>query len=354
MSADALVVPALAALGLMLALLVGVAAARKSLRNAAQARHARRLAEVRPGVLRMVGAATGSRSDLPHEGASRATVEELAVSILPKLRGSDRAGLIELLEQGGAIERARRRSYRPGAVGRAKAIELLGATGVPRALPEVARALRDRNPDVRAVAARALGKLGDPSAVPFLLAALEKPRPVPVSLIGMALARIGPVACPGLAAGLGAPSPRARGVSVELLGQFGALPAVPELIVLLMDDPDPGVRVRAAGALWRIGSPRALAPLTECLDASQPPALRAAAARALGTVGPGASQDALLVALWSGSHEVARAAADTLCRGGPEAVRRLAVAATPSGGGSPEAREALVERAGVEPRRRAA
>ena len=355
MSVNGLLLPALAGLGLLLALLVLVAAGCKALRKAGQRRRARRLAEVRPGVLRMVGAAGGSRSDAPDEGARWATVEDMAVSLLHKLRGVDRAGLVELLEQGGTIERARRRSYRPGAVGRARAVELLGATGVARALPEVARALRDRDPAVRAVAARALGKLGDPGAVPFLLAAIEKPRAIPVSLVGMALARIGPAARAGLVAGLGAPSPSARGLSVELLGPFGAAADVPEIVALLIDDPDPDVRVRAAGALWRIGSPRALAPLTDCLDAAQPAALRAAAARALGTVGPGASQDALIAALGSGGHEVARAAADTLSRGGPAAVRRLAaVAAARSDGGSPEACEALAERAEIDTRRWAA
>ena len=355
MSVDALLLPALAGLGMLLALLVLVAAACKALRHAGQRRRARRLAEVRPGVLRMVGAAGGSRSDAPDGGPRWATVEDMVVSLLRKLRGVDREGLVELLEQGGTIERALRRSHRPGAVGRARAVELLGATEVARALPEVARALHDRDPAVRAVAARALGRMGDPGAVPLLLAALEKPRPIPVSLVGMALARIGPVGREGLATGLGAPSPSARGLSVELLGQFGVPADVPGIVALLMDDPDPDVRGRAAGALGHIGSPRALAPLTDCLHAAQPAALRAAAARALGTVGPGASQDALIAALGSGGHELARAAADTLSRGGPEAVRRLAaVAAARSDGGSPEASEALAERAEIDTRRRAA
>jgi HEAT repeat protein len=340
MSMQAVVVPVLIGLGLTLATLTIVAAAGKARRRATDARRERRLAEVRPSVLRMVGAG-GPAPDAEAEGASWAAIEELAVSLLPKLRGADRAGLVELLESAGSIERARRRSSRPGAVGRARALELLGVSGVPRALPEVARGLRDRDPEVRAVAARALGKLGNPGAVPFLLGALEEPRPIPVSLIGMALAHIGPQASDGLRVGLSAPSPACRGLSAELLGHFDAVAAVPELVALLEHDPVLGVRVRAADALHRIGSPHALRALMGCLDASQAPPLRAAAAQALSTVGPGAAQDDLLLALASGHHSVARAAAGTLSLGGPGAVRRLAAVASGGGVGSVEAIEAL-------------
>jgi HEAT repeat protein len=144
-----------------------------------------------------------------------------------------------------------------------------------------------------------------------------------------------------LRVGLSAPSSVSRGVSAELLGHFDAVAAVPELVALFEHDPVLGVRVRAADALHRIGSPHALSALTGCLDASQSPALRAATARALSTVGPGTAQDDLVTALASGDHGLARAAAGTLSLGGPAAVRRLAAVASSAGVGSDEAIEAL-------------
>jgi hypothetical protein len=98
----------------------------------------------------------------------------------------------------GAIAGALRRTRLPGAVSRARAAELLGASGDAAALAALSRLLSDRHAEVRAAAVRALGKLGDPDALPLLLEALEGPRSVPEPLVTIALLEIGLAAAPGL------------------------------------------------------------------------------------------------------------------------------------------------------------
>jgi HEAT repeat protein len=101
----------------------------------------------------------------------------------------------------------------------------------PTALPDLTRLLHDRDPDVRAAAARALGKLGRPEAVPHLLGALERKRSVPVGVVSMALLHLGPPCAPALRHGLARENSRhVRALAAELLGWLGAIGAVDQLI----------------------------------------------------------------------------------------------------------------------------
>jgi HEAT repeat protein len=52
------------------------------------------------------------------------------------------------------------------------AVDLLGTTRNPLAVPILAKCLRDEHPNVRVSAARALGEIGDPAALPALQQAL--------------------------------------------------------------------------------------------------------------------------------------------------------------------------------------
>jgi hypothetical protein len=165
-------VEALLALSALLAVLAGATAARKGQRALWTRRRARLEEAARPHLLAVLaGEPPHEPRDLPAPVGK--VFEELAISFLPKLRGSDRETLVSILVQRDALARARRRATRPGAVGRARAAELLGAAGDQHALPVLTRLLADRDPEVRTVAARALGKLGAPAVAP-LLAALER------------------------------------------------------------------------------------------------------------------------------------------------------------------------------------
>jgi len=247
-----------------------------------------------------------------------------------------------MLDERGAIARARRRTHLPGAVSRARAAELLGAAGDTAALGDLRRLLHDRSSDVRAAAARALGKLGDAEAVPALLAALDGSRPVPTGVVTMSLLHVGPGAVTALRGGLAADRPApVRQVSAELLGRLGATDAVDQLMDLIQTDPDAGVRACAAGALGRIGLPRAAGPLIYSLSSDRSRLVGEAAIAALGLLGGQVGIDALGAALVSGDHGFARRAADALTHCGPRGFAVLERAVLAGGEGALEASEAV-------------
>jgi HEAT repeat protein len=269
-------------------------------------------------------------------------VLEVTATLLRKIRGEDRALLVAVLERDGLVEAARARSYRRGAVGRARAASLVGNAGATRALPELARLLRDRDPQVRSAAARGLGRLGEPGAAPFLLAALEEPRPLPAGLVAGALLDLGPATTPALVEGLRHGTAAARAVAAELLGLHGALPAAGQLAEVLRDDAEPAVRTAAARALGRLGSPAAVPGLLAALTGDAAGTVRAAAAAALGAVGDPRAVEALDAALDEPDLSVGRAAARALTRcgpGGAEAARRRAGAGGTAGEHAAEALE---------------
>jgi HEAT repeat protein len=104
---------------------------------------------------------------------------------------------------------------------------------------------------VRRVAARYLGKRKAAEAVPALLRLLR------------------------------ANDPKARSAGAQSLGELHVSEAVPDLISVAENDPDPGPRSHAVGALGRIGDPRATPTLVRCLDAPDW-VVRSSAAWALG------------------------------------------------------------------------
>jgi hypothetical protein len=268
------------------------------------------------------------------------TFEQLSIALLPKLRGADRDTLVAALEQRGVLERARRRTARLGAVGRARAAELLGNAGDVRALPALTRLLSDRDPDVRTVAARALGKLG-PSAVAPLLEALTGRRPVPADIVTMALVHAGAAGADDLISGLDPGRPaRVRAVAAELLGQLGALSAAASLAQTLGDDPDLATRTAAARSLGRLGLREGVAQLLAALREDEPSELRIAAAHALGKIGGDAAVRALTLLLASCETELTRAAADGLAACGVAGRSVLEQAAGDPVSGPP-AREAI-------------
>jgi HEAT repeat protein len=343
MTAQTLVVAALITVSGVLVLLTIATIARKTLAGSAQRRRVSLEAKIRPGLLELLVSDEPDFHDLvPLRGASGRSVERLVAGLLPKLRGADREVLTGLLDRRGALARARVRTKRHGRVGRARAAELLGATGDARASIDLERLLEDHEPEVRAVAARALGKLGEGASVPALLATLDAERSVPASLVTMAVLHLGPDAVGGLRQGLGSPSSRSRTVCAELLGRLGALESAGELAGLLSNDPDPAVRRAAAGAVGRIGLPQAIAPLIDCMRHCDESDLRCLAAVALGDIGGPAAIGGLRFALVSSDARLTQSGARGLssCGSAGLAVLRVAGSQT-SQAYAPHAREAL-------------
>lgn len=340
MNASVPLLEALTALSGLLAVLA-IATTACKVQRALRLRRRRRLeATVRPHVLRVLAEDENPGSaDQMNDSLGR-TFEELSISLLPKLRGADRDALVAALDNRGVLERARRRTSRPGAVGRARAAQLLGDSGDERALPGLARLLEDRDPDVRTVAARALGKLG-PAAVEPLLAAIDAPRPVPAGIVTMALVHAGAGGADDLAQGLDSSrSARVRAVAAELLGQLGVLSATGRLAQTLADDPDPATRRAAARSLGRLGLPEGITPLLAALREAEPSALRIDAARALGRIGGASAVASLRELLVAPDIEVARAGAEGLATCGGTGMSALEGAAEDPVS-APPAREAL-------------
>jgi HEAT repeat protein len=254
--------------------------------------------------------------------SDRKMLETKARSLLSALRGEDREALARLLESQGATETARRqcRSRRTGA--RVSGCRLLGDVGSSFAVLDLVPLLDDHRPAVRMAAARALGRLGHPTAVVPLLGAVARGNRVPVDVAADAIQQIRDWPMSQLQPCLSDPSEPIRALAVELLGRFQSVESVEDLIDFVEGDPATGVRVRAARALARIGSPRAVPPLVACVQ-SGPPALRAEAISALGRMGAAAAVPSLRLTLLGPSLQLSQAAANALSAIAPQGIQVL-------------------------------
>ncbi len=293
---------------------------------------------LRPSVVALL-ADPDSELQLPAAGRrSEELFEVLSLDYLPKVRGESRDALVRALDARGTIVAAERRVGKMGGVGRASAAELLGRCALPRSQGPLLELLTDRSAEVRRVGVRALGRLGDASTVEPLLAVVDAERSVPAATVIEALVRVGAVGIPALRSALRSESAPQRAVAAETLGLQRAVEAVPDLVVNL-DDEDPEVRVRAAGALGRIGDPRACEPLVRSLRTDV--SLRIVATRALGDLGDPGAVPTLTGLLDHARHDVANAAAESLTRCGSDGLTALRRCADRGADGSRQACAAL-------------
>jgi hypothetical protein len=268
-------------------------------------------------------------------------LEPTVLDMLRKVRGESRERLVALVVAQGTVARMRQRTHQPGAVGRAHAAELLGLLRRPEALDDLVRLLRDRDPEVRLVAARALGELGDPVAAPALLGTLVSVRPVPLRVVARSLARLGPRIGTTLVEGLRSPDAIVRSVCAEISGLLGVTAAQSALLTVAQQDGDEDVRIRAVRALGRVGLPSALPVLVRATDSDQPSPLRAVAAGALGELGGTGPVEFLEVLLGDPDHRVSTNAGRAMTRIGAGGVVRLRQIAEKPGDAGDCAREAL-------------
>jgi HEAT repeat protein len=252
----------------------------------------------------------------------RRALQAQARSLLPKLRGQDRETLGRLLDLDGSVDAARRQSRSKRARTRAEAGEFLGESGSPAAVRDLVALLADPDPRVRWSAARALGRLGHPGAISPLLGALEGPRALPVDVVADAVFQIRDCPMSVLRQGLRSRSAPTRAVAVELLGRFQGLSALDDVVAVLHGDPSVEVRARAARALGRMGSPRAVDALLASLEEG-PVAMRVQAVWALGEIGAPQAVPALRALLVGPSRQMAEPAAVALAALGDPGLRVL-------------------------------
>jgi HEAT repeat protein len=275
-------------------------------------------------------------------------LDALVRDLLPNVRGPDKEVLVGLLERQGGVEAARRQSRSKRASVRLRAGGILADAGSEDATAGLLALLHDVNPQVRWSAARGLGRLGNPNALSPLLATLEGPRPLPVDVVADAIFEIRNCPVSVLRQGLKSRSVATRAVTVELLGRFQALAAADDVLGLLQHDPSVEVRARAARCLGRMGTPRTVDPLIECLD-DGPVAMRIQAIWALGEIGAPEAVPALRLVVLEGPHQMAEPAALALLAIGAFGIQVLAQIAQDGGQSAVLAAEVLASRSDLEP-----
>jgi HEAT repeat protein len=268
--------------------------------------------------------ATGARE--------RAVMLSDAFALVPKLRGSARDRLREVLRHWGSLDDAVSSTRSRSRVRRCRGHYRLGVLAEPAALDAVLAGLDDRDFAVRRTAMIALGSFPEPVVIDHLLgAAAAEPRLRRDFLASVD--RIGSAAVPTLRRALNrslsdtAGGDRRGFLAAEALGLVGAVAAVPTLERAL-EGSSVELKIACMHALGQLGAPSSVVALSGPLGHSNPD-VRRVAADALGLVGGVWAVPALLAVLHDDSIEVARAAANALVRCGPDGRAVLAQSSAP-------------------------
>lgn len=306
-------------------------------------RHERRL---RPGAeLAVAEYLAGSAARFGGcDSGGRTVMLKVALEALADLRGSERARLVQLLEQCGFVAearsglRARRRTLR------LRAAETLAVISARTAVPALTAGLADRDALVRTACARTLAEVGGDDVIPAVLATAERDlavAPGPAAAVVLAIGASRPSALAPLLGGGRPAGPRA--VAIAVAGALRLAQHAPLLQACLADGDQ--IAAAAARGLGLIGEARSVAALA-CMaaDEDREPFARTAAAVALGMIGDVSAlpvlQAQLAAADWSlraaaaealaGLGEPGAAALRRAAGSGPADVRALAMAALPS------------------------
>ncbi|MBI2190872.1 MAG: HEAT repeat domain-containing protein [Planctomycetes bacterium] len=147
---------------------------------------------------------------------------------------------------------------------RVQAVEQIGSTGNPRALPELARVMREDHWDVAEVSIKAIARLGKP-AVPVLIEALGDSRPFIRWEAAAGLGSLGDLSAgEALTRALADPAAPVRASAAEALGRIGGEATVKALLEILRD-PEGSVRQSAIAALGTLQARNALPGILESL-----------------------------------------------------------------------------------------
>ncbi len=150
---------------------------------------------------------------------------------------------------------------------------------------DLERALRDREPVVRAAAIRAYARIAPPEAGTVLVGHLDDPDP---RVRAAAAFGFGLLARPEFADALTRPAadedPRVRALAAQALGRL-AEPSTAPLVLAALGDDAPEVREEAALAAWRFSDPSVFVDRLVSATADPEPKVRFAAAYALARLG---------------------------------------------------------------------
>ena len=282
---DALVLAVLALLAIA-ALLMLVTVSRHAVITLRLRRHAKRRATLLPLLCRAVDDPE-QRDELTSKlrRGDRAVLLHLLLQLALDLRGEGLDRVAELAETLGIVRVERRRLRSSRATKRADAAKNLGLLRARDALPALLRLIdTDRRRSVRVASAWALSEIGGSEAVRGLLAMLDDREAGVVRRAQELLLGTAPDAAAEIVRhARGTDSAPARRAAVELLGALRD-PLASELLMELVDAPDPELRTKATKAAATIGDPRFLETFCRLLsDPSWP--VRCQAATGLGAIG---------------------------------------------------------------------
>lgn len=215
----------------------------------------------------------------------RAVLLPLLLQLALDLRGEEVARISALAEKLGVSAWERRRLASRWATERSSAVKNLGLLRSHQDLPELLRmAKEDPVREVRLASAWAAGELGGRKAVHGLLELLDADDPGLVARVQEVLLHAAPDAAREIRRHAErTPSLGARRAAVELLGALRDTAAC-DLLLQLVDDPDPELRTKAVKAAAAIGDPRFAETFRRRLSDPEWP-VRCQAATGLGAVG---------------------------------------------------------------------
>lgn len=242
---------------------------------------------------------------------------EVAAEEVCQLELTTRLDVIRHLEGQGVVARYLKDARSRMKWTRAHALRIMGELKVPSSVPTLLKALGDKDPDVRNVAARSLGRMKLQAAEEALVDLLGKHDQAVSARIAAICIEMGPRTTPLLIRALREGTPKARFWAARILGEIRDARATRSLGDALMN-PDADVRSSAVWALGMIGD-RASAALAEPLLRDAVWYVRAHAAEALGRLGDPTVVSSLADSLKDRSWWVRKNALDALVRLGEPA-----------------------------------
>jgi HEAT repeat protein len=282
------------------------------------------LAPVRGALIEL---AAGEPGGLPvlrsARGETASAIDQAAVALLAKVRGEPANQLVAVLEEHGALDRAKADATHRSPLRRAHAVQLLGLARVDDSTALISEALEDEASEVRASAAYAASYLADPWLAAPLLRSVGQGDGIPAGLAADALLEMGVEIAPVLRAAMRNAAPRTRMVAAHVAGVGTFVQALPELRELIDSDPDLTVKVEAAEALGLIGRESEIDLLARHTAVGEPTDLRRASARALGRIGAPSALAPLVVLLDDADTRLAELAAHALVQLGPSGLETL-------------------------------
>jgi HEAT repeat protein len=204
--------------------------------------------------------------------------------------------------------------------------ERLGRVNCLRAVPELIQALVTDIADLKNMAINSLGLLGDERAIPHLMErfreVIDDKENISGRIIKNALISFGTKAIPLLKKDMESTSWRVRSRVLDVLCEIDD-PALKELFLEALIDPEPDVRAKGARGLGRIKEAgMVLEPLTKLYD-DETWVVRYHCVKSLGLIGDKSSVDLFKRAITDSNWQVRRAAAEALGSFGVSAIKEL-------------------------------